>query len=83
MEPPNQRLRHQTESRTGSEAALDATRSVRAESTETFESPEALIAFDRARTPVPDGLRERVAGAVSGKTPTEPPAPTPWWRRLF
>lgn len=83
METPKRHLRHQTESRTGSEASLDAAQSAHLDATRTFESPEALIAFDRAQTPVPEGLQRRVADAVA-QAPQDGTSPAkPWWRRLF
>jgi len=51
-----------------------------------FETPEALIAWDRSQTPVPEGLRARVTASLAhpagAASPTADDA-KPWWRRLF
>lgn len=51
-----------------------------------FETPEALIAWDRSQTPVPEGLRARVTASLAhpagGASPTGDDL-KPWWRRLF
>ena len=51
-----------------------------------FETPEALIAWDRSQTPVPEELRARVMASLAH--PAGAASPTgddakPWWRRLF
>ena len=51
-----------------------------------FETPEALIAWDRSQTPVPEELRARVTASLA--QPAGAASPTgddlkPWWRRLF
>lgn len=51
-----------------------------------FESPEALIGWDRSQTSVPVPLRSRVAASLAqthGATPQEEVGSKPWWRRLF
>jgi hypothetical protein len=83
MESQHRQLRQRTEARSETEATLDAAQAAHTVRTETFETPEALIAFDRDRTPVPDSLHRRVAEAVVSETGKEPPATVPWWRRLF
>ena len=51
-----------------------------------FETPEALIAWDRSQTPVPEELRARVMASLAhpagGASSTGDDA-KPWWRRLF
>ena len=51
-----------------------------------FETPEALIAWDRSQTPVPEELLARVTASLAH--PAGAASPTgddakPWWRRLF
>ena len=51
-----------------------------------FETPEALIAWDRSRTPVPEELRARVTASLAHPAGTTLPTGDdlkPWWRRLF
>jgi hypothetical protein len=51
-----------------------------------FETPEALIAWDRSQTPVPEELLARVTASLAH--PAGAASPTgddakPWWRRFF
>ena len=51
-----------------------------------FETPEALIAWDRSQTPVPEGLRARVTASLVQTAGAASPTGDdlkPWWRRLF
>lgn len=74
MNPENSKLRHATRE----ELNADLTHNVKSDTVHEFESPEKLIAFDRAQTPVPETVRDRVAGSVR-----DIPAKKSWWRRLF
>lgn len=63
-----------------------STRQTEGRTTVDFETPEALIAWDRSQTPVPEGLRARVTASLA--QPAGAASPTgddlkPWWRRLF
>lgn len=53
------------------------------EGKQAFETAEAVIAADRAQTPVPERLGERIAESIAQETPGQGQAPRPWWRRLF
>jgi len=51
-----------------------------------FETPEALIAWDRSQTPVPEELRARVMASLAhpaGAASSTGDDAKPWWRRLF
>jgi hypothetical protein len=51
-----------------------------------FETPEALIAWDRSQTPVPEELRARVTASLAQPAGAASPNGDdlkPWWRRLF
>lgn len=51
-----------------------------------FESPEALIAWDRSQTSVPEPLRARVVASLAqthGAISPPEVGSKPWWRRLF
>lgn len=51
-----------------------------------FESPEALIAWDRSQTAVPGPLRSRVAASLArtdGSVAKTEVGSKPWWRRFF
>ena len=51
-----------------------------------FETPEALIAWDRSQTPVPEELRARVTASLAHPAGAASPNgddAKPWWRRLF
>jgi hypothetical protein len=45
-----------------------------------FSSPEELLRFDAAQTPVPQSIAERLQNS-SANVP--PPPPRPWWKRMF
>lgn len=74
MNPDNSKLRHTTRQ----DLEAEQTHEVTSGSVREFESPEKLIAFDRAQTPVPEAVRDRVAESVR-----DTPVRKPWWRRLF
>lgn len=44
-----------------------------------FETPEAMLRHDALHTPVPPSIAERLKQSLD----EIPPAPRPWWRRLF
>ena len=82
MNPPSIRL-EQTRQQ-DLEAEQQAAQQV--EGLRDFESPEALIAWDRSQTSVPVPLRSRVAASLAqthGATPQAEVGSKPWWRRLF
>ena len=82
MNPPSIRL-EQTRQQ-DLEAEQQAAQQV--EGLRDFESPEALIAWDRSQTSVPVPLRSRVAASLAqthGATPQTEVGSKPWWRRLF
>jgi hypothetical protein len=82
MNPSSQRLQAVTQENFESASALHTEGST----TVDFETPETLIAWDRSQTPVPEGLRDRVAASLAhpagGASPTGDDL-KPWWRRLF
>ncbi len=82
MNPSSQRLQAVTQENFESASALHTEGST----TVDFETPEALIAWDRSQTPVPEGLQDRVAASLAhpagGASPTGDDL-NPWWRRLF
>jgi len=81
MNPPSIRL-EQTRQQ-DLEAEQQAAQQV--EGLRDFESPEALIAWDRSQTSVPVPLRSRVAASLAqthGATPQAEVGSKPWWRRL-
>jgi hypothetical protein len=45
-----------------------------------FATPEEMLRYDAAHTPVPPGVAQRLREA-GGQPPTAPYRP--WWRRLF
>lgn len=53
---------------------------VSAASAAEFDSPEALLRHDAARTPVPPHLAHRLSDSLNDQPP---PPPSSWWRRLL
>ncbi|MGE3311326.1 MAG: hypothetical protein AB7O66_15270 [Limisphaerales bacterium] len=45
-----------------------------------FATPEDALRADRAATPVPDAVTERLSASVAD---TRSPQPASWWRRLL
>ncbi|MFM8877758.1 MAG: hypothetical protein ACKOKG_01290 [Verrucomicrobiota bacterium] len=82
MNPPSPRLQ-QTQ---GQDLEAHQRQVQQAEGLRDFESPEALIAWDRSQTPVPESLRSRVVASLArteGSATHSTDASKPWWRRLF
>jgi len=82
MSTPSQRL--QTVTQANLESA--STQHTEGRTPVDFETPEALIAWDRSRTPVPEELRARVTASLAHPAGVTPPIGAdlkPWWRRLF
>ena len=82
MSTPSQRLQ------TVTQANLESTSTQHTEGRTPvdFETPEALIAWDRSQTPVPEDLRARVTASLANPAGGAPPIGTdlkPWWRQLF
>lgn len=76
MNPEKHKLRHTTNEEL--ESAKD--HSLQSGAKREFATPEEMIAFDRARTEVPEAVRQRVADSVRGDATQ---TPKPWWKRLF
>jgi len=72
---PDPILRQTTTEKQVEETITGETQQVRAE--QKFVSAEELLRHDRAQTPVPEALAQRLAATVGQ---TEPGSP-PWWRR--
>ena len=72
-----QRLNHETGEETEEEVSV--ANDQRTEKALTFETPEALLRYDAAHTPVPPQVRERVMQSISQEP--VPEKPTPWWKR--
>lgn len=70
-----QRLKHETGEEMEEESSLDQ----RTEEALTFDTPEAMLRYDAAHTPVPPQMRERVMQSIS-EEPVEA-NPRPWWKR--
>lgn len=82
MSTPSQRL--QTVTQVNLESA--STQHTEGRTPVDFETPEALIAWDRSRTPVPEDLRARVTASIANPAGTTLPTGDdlkPWWRQLF
>ena len=82
MSTPSQRLQTVTQANLES----TSTQHTEARTPVDFETPEALIAWDRSRTPVPEELRARVTASLAHPAGTTLPTGDdvkPWWRRLF
>jgi hypothetical protein len=82
MTPSPQRLQAVTQEHLESASAQHT----EGRTTVDFETPEALIAWDRSQTPVPEGLRARVTASLAHRAGAASPSGDelkPWWRRLF
>jgi hypothetical protein len=82
MNPSPQRLHAVTQEHLESASAQHT----EGRTTVDFETPEALIAWDRSQTPVPEGLRARVTASLAHRAGAASPSGDelkPWWRRLF
>jgi hypothetical protein len=74
----NNRLQQQQ----SEQAAQDLSQS--ASSTQrTFNTAEEVIQADRAQTPVPPNVSDRIAETIAHDPNPPPSTPRPWWRRLF
>lgn len=72
-----QRLNHETGERTEEESSMVGNH--RTEETLAFDSPEAMIRYDAARTTVPPQMRDRVMRSISQESGES--NPRPWWKR--
>lgn len=75
MKSPDPRHRQETR-----EQQLEETSHAQAQETRPVTelgSAEELLRYDRAQTPVPEAVAQRVSESVR----RQPSAPTPWWRR--
>lgn len=74
MNPPSSQLRQQS--------ATEQVHATQGETVREFATPEELLRHDRAGTPVPDAVAERLGETLATKPP---PAPEkkPWWKRLL
>ncbi len=75
MKPQDPRSRQETREQQAEEMNHAAALETRA-ATE-FGSAEELLRHDRAQTPVPESVAQRVSESLH----RQPSAPTPWWRR--
>lgn len=67
LNPQEQAQAHLAEQQTQQPAALE------------FATPEHLLRHDALHTPVPPSIAQRLTQSLAEL----PPAPRPWWRRLF
>lgn len=74
MNSPSSQLRQQT--------AAEQVHATQGETVREFATPEELLRHDRACTPVPDAVAERLGETLAAEPP---PAPEekPWWKRLL
>lgn len=62
-------------------AQADQTQQTGTQAAQSFENAEEVIRADRAQTPVPPALGDRIADSLSREP--QAVAPKSWWQRLF
>ena len=77
MNPPNQENSRQ---RLQQQQNLETEQQTRTRAKVEFGTVEEMLRHDAAQTRVPAEIEKRLAESLARETP---PAPVPWWKRLF
>ena len=78
MKPPSTQLRQQVTEQVATEQAHTA--NTQSGTVREFATPEDLLRHDRAQTPVPAAVSERLERSLAAEPP---PERKPWWKRLL